>query len=539
MLCLNISRCSTIQCVDIRITTGWHRRFTNSDILRTRKVSRKLRPYHIYTAKEVKLHTDKDILLPPEKAFEWAHDAMREQNWGDAAQRWSVLRQGYPDHPAPWFQGAAAHIKIGEFDQAEKLLTEAHQKHPAHPAYFFESVKIANARQDWETANKLLEHAHQSYPDNLQTWLISAESAEKQGEQEQAKEYYRRACQCNPELPAPFIQMAEFAMRAEQWELALEYWNTVRSRFPDHPNGDLRASVAASKLGRTQEARQLTLAHQYGPDFLTNESNDQNLLKPQSRQQTLTRLLELIWTKARFNLRSEVHRNYLSYGWWVLEPLLHMVVYYVVFGLLLQRGGGNFPVFLLTGLIPWMWFMKAVSISSGSIISGQNLILQVGLPSVVFPLVSLLQATLKQVPVFILLFAFVALQGFPIGPHWWALLPVVFSQMLLTAAFACIVAAVIPFARDLSYLVPTGLTFLMFMSGIFYDYRTISEEWQSYFLLNPLAFLLKCYREIFMAGIIPDLVTLAWWGLGSACTCLLMLWIFSRLRYVYPRIILE
>ena len=112
-------------------------------------------------------------------------------------------------------------------------------------------------------------------------------------------------------------------------------------------------------------------------------------------------------------------------------------------------------------------------------------------------------------------------------------------QALVITAFACAVAAAIPFARDLSYLVPTGMTFLMFMSGIFYDYRIISEEWQDLFLLNPMAFLLKCHREIFIDGVLPDLITLTWWGLGSAVACLLLILAFQRLRYVYPRIVLQ
>ena len=84
-----------------------------------------------------------------------------------------------------------------------------------------------------------------------------------------------------------------------------------------------------------------------------------------------------------------------------------MVVYYLVFGLLLNRGGENFPVFLLTGLVPWMWFSKAVSGSSNSILAGQNLMLQVGLPSVVFPLTTFVQSILKQIPVYILLILFI------------------------------------------------------------------------------------------------------------------------------------
>jgi lipopolysaccharide transport system permease protein len=216
-----------------------------------------------------------------------------------------------------------------------------------------------------------------------------------------------------------------------------------------------------------------------------------------------------------------------------------MFIYYIVFALLLKSGGENYPVFLLTGLIPWMWFMKAVSGSSNSIIAGQNLMLQVGLPSIIFPLVSLLQATLKQMPVFILLLGFVWLQNYTPGAHWWGLIPVIIVQALLTIAFACMVAAVIPFIRDLSYLVPTGLTLLMFLSGIFYDYKSISENWQELFLLNPMAFLLKCYREILIDGVMPDLVTLMYWGLGSIAACLLLLLAYKRLRYVYPRIVME
>ena len=254
-------------------------------------------------------------------------------------------------------------------------------------------------------------------------------------------------------------------------------------------------------------------------------------------RENINRLLELIWTKAVFNLRSEVNRNYLSYGWWILEPLMYMVVYYIVFGFLLQRGGENYTVFLLTGLIPWMWFSKAVSSSSNSIVMGQNLMLQVGLPSIVFPLVSILQITLKQLPVFALLIAYIWLNGFTPEFHWWALVPVIIVQALITLAIACACAAIIPFIRDLSYLVSTGLTFVMFLSGIFYDYRRIAIEWQDIFLLNPFAFLLKCYREIIIDKMPPDLATLSWWGIASTAVCIGLLLAYKRLRYVYPRVL--
>ena len=394
-------------------------------------------------------------------------------------------------------------------------------------------------KQEWNVADTFLQQARKEHPNYLQTWMKSAECAEHQGDLKQATIYNEKARRCESDRPAPFIQYAELAMHAEQWEQALERWQELRSRFPDIPAGYLRAAEAARQLKRTKEARQLVLAYQYGADILNSETSYQNTPKQHGGHANLGSLLELIWTKAIFNLRSEVHRNYLSYAWWILEPLLHMGVYYLVFGLLLQRGGENYPVFLLTGLIPWMWFMKAVSGSSNSIIAGQYLMLQVGLPSIVFPLVSLLQATIKEIPVFILLFGFLWLQDITPEMHWWALIPVIAVQALLTMAFASMVAAVIPFVRDLSYLVPTGLMFLMFLSGIFYDYQMISAEWHSLFLLNPMAFLLKCYREIFIDGTLPDMQTLTWWGLGSAVACTMLILAYKRLRYIYPRIVME
>jgi lipopolysaccharide transport system permease protein len=495
------------------------------------------------TSNTTTIQSNETELPSPEQAFEWPRQAMREQNWGDAAKRWAVLRTSYPNHPAPWFQGIATHLEAGELEQAEALLTHAQQQFSEHPHSVIDIATLSMRQKQWDKAEPYLQQARDKFPNHLQTWLKSAECSEGQKNLKQADLFYQKACQCSPELPIPYIQYAQFAMRTEQWEQALEHWKTLRENFPNISTGYHRAAEAAHKLNQPKEARKLILAQQYGSDIFEDNKHKQNqpeqTAKINNPHTNIKQLLELVWTKANFNLQSEVHRNYLSYAWWVLEPLLHMVIYYVVFGLLLNRGGENYPVFLLTGLIPWMWFTKAISSSSNSILAGQNIMMQVAVHSIYFPLVMLLQTTIKQLPVFILLIGFVWVQGYPPEAHWWALIPVLIVQAILTIAFACFVAAIIPFIRDLSYLVPTGLTFLMFLSGIFYDYKSISADWQDLFLLNPMAFLLKCYREIFIDGIMPDQTTLAWWGLGSTISCLLIIFVYQRLRYVYPRIVME
>ena len=106
---------------------------------------------------------------------------------------------------------------------------------------------------------------------------------------------------------------------------------------------------------------------------------------------------QLVLVKVRFSLRSEAAQSYLSYAWWLLEPLLHMVVFFIVFDILLHRGTEDFVAFLLCGVVPWLWFSKSVNQSGNAISQGKGIISQTYLPKPFFPLVIIGQALVKQI----------------------------------------------------------------------------------------------------------------------------------------------
>jgi lipopolysaccharide transport system permease protein len=95
--------------------------------------------------------------------------------------------------------------------------------------------------------------------------------------------------------------------------------------------------------------------------------------------------LQLIQIKVAGNLKAESSRDYLGYLWWLIEPVLKMLAYYFVFGMLLSRGTEDYVAFLMTGLIPWLWFAQTVSRSSTSIVSGKALMMQVYIPKIILP----------------------------------------------------------------------------------------------------------------------------------------------------------
>jgi lipopolysaccharide transport system permease protein len=69
-------------------------------------------------------------------------------------------------------------------------------------------------------------------------------------------------------------------------------------------------------------------------------------------------LMAVFLTKLRFNLKAEANKTYLNYLWWILEPALHVAVFYLVFSVFLNRGSDDFLLFLLCGKIPFCGFQK-------------------------------------------------------------------------------------------------------------------------------------------------------------------------------------
>lgn len=246
---------------------------------------------------------------------------------------------------------------------------------------------------------------------------------------------------------------------------------------------------------------------------------------------------QLILVKVAANLRAEASGNYLSYLWWIFEPILHMLVFYIVFGLLLRSGTENFVAFLLTGLVPWLWFNKTISNSMMSIVQGKGLMMQVHLPKMLLPTIVICQDAVKQTVVMVLLVCFLFLYGISPTVCWLALPVLVVTQLLLISACSYIISAAVPFLPDLRFLVTAGMQMLMFGSAIFYSTDRIPAKYHEIFYLNPVANLLRNYRDIFLYNKWPDWDALFFISSGSLAVIFIMWFVLRRLDHIYPRVV--
>lgn len=483
--------------------------------------------------------------IPPfDKVASWAEEAMKERCWDVAVERWSILREVYPEKPPVWIQAGAAALKAGDYPRANDLLHQAVERFPENCNAVVQMARLLIALERYDEADDLLTSSRLRFSGEISIWLVSAELAHKKGDESLAEEFNCHAENAFSMRPGGLFQRAIFAMENGRWENALAIWSVFREKFPEQSAGYMQAALCAEKLGDQKQARKLRLAREYGNAWLNGDANAETkkeeshaVMPPQSR--TLKTFFDLLMVKTQLNLKSEASKNQLRYLWWLIDPLLYMLVFYAVFGLLLNRGGEGYVGYLMAGLIPFQWFAKTVGNSAGSILAGRGLMNQVKVSAIFFPMVAVLQNTVKQLPVFLFLIIFIILYGLPPSIHWLGLIPIMLTHFLFIMMVACLVAMVVPFFRDLLQIVPTFIQFMLFVSGVFFLVDSVPEAWQSLFFINPMAGMLYEYRLVLLENQWPD-----WWLLlkifSSSCLgMLLVIFIFKKVDPVYPRVVLE
>lgn len=199
------------------------------------------------------------------------------------------------------------------------------------------------------------------------------------------------------------------------------------------------------------------------------------------------------------SLKAEASRLYLSFLWWIIEPMLFVLAFYFVFSVLLGTDREDFLLFLMCAKVPYMWFSKAVTNAAGSIVANRGIISQIDIPKTIFPYASIQISLYKEIPVFLLMFGMCVHYNYIPNMEWLWLIPLLFVMYLMIVASSLLAALLVCYADDVRMVINMGMLFLMFTSGIFFDISTMREPIQSYLLtFNPMAFFCDSFRKILM-----------------------------------------
>ena len=216
---------------------------------------------------------------------------------------------------------------------------------------------------------------------------------------------------------------------------------------------------------------------------------------------------ELIYFLTWRDIKVRYKQAVLGIAWALLQPVLTVLIFTVVFGILLQTPsqGLPYPLFAISALLPWQLFANALQRSSISLVGNANLITKIYFPRLAIPLSSVMAALVDFGVSFLVLIGMMVYYRFM--PGWNMLwLPVIILFALLTAlAVGLWLSAINVQYRDVQHMVPFIVQVWMYASPIVYPIEIIPEGiWRTLYGLNPMVGVIQSYRWALLGGDRPD-----------------------------------
>ena len=197
-------------------------------------------------------------------------------------------------------------------------------------------------------------------------------------------------------------------------------------------------------------------------------------------------------------LKSEIAGSYLSFLWWVLDPLLFMLVYTFVAVIVFGKGEQYFSAFIFVGYTSYKLFERTLKTSVKLVVHNKAVIKNVYVPKVILLFKELYVSLFQFAISFTLVFITMALYRVPLTWKVVYFIPLVILLVLLSEGIGLFVMHIGVYVQDLANVINVILRLLFYMSGVFYNLGTRLEgqEMLQFLLLkvNPIGFIINDMR---------------------------------------------
>ena len=215
----------------------------------------------------------------------------------------------------------------------------------------------------------------------------------------------------------------------------------------------------------------------------------------------------LVWKEVKVRYKQTI----IGGAWAIIQPLLTMVIFTIIFGRLakIPSDGMPYPVFTYTALLPWMLFAQALTRSGGSLVSDANLITKVYFPRLLIPLSAALAPIVDFTVSFLILLGMLAWYGIP--PTLGILaLPFFVALTLVTAISVNLWLAPLNVKyRDVAHTLPFLSQIWMYASPVAYPLSLIPQKWQFLYSINPMVGVIEGFRWALLGKQSPNFMAMA------------------------------
>jgi lipopolysaccharide transport system permease protein len=210
----------------------------------------------------------------------------------------------------------------------------------------------------------------------------------------------------------------------------------------------------------------------------------------------------LLWVLAARDVKVRYKQTVLGFVWAIIQPLMMMVVFSVLFGRLakMPSDGYPYPIFVYAGLLPWTFFASAVSTSANSLVGSAQLISKVYFPRLIIPMASVGSSLVDFAIASGVLFLLMAYYGFGLTINLLMLPFLVASLILVALGIGTCLSGLTVAYRDFRYVIPFMVQFWLFATPVIYPSSIVPADWRWLLYLNPMAGIIGGFRAAFLGG---------------------------------------
>lgn len=249
-----------------------------------------------------------------------------------------------------------------------------------------------------------------------------------------------------------------------------------------------------------------------------------------SNLKQLVEYRELLRTLVSKDIRSRYKGSVLGFAWNFAIPLLQLLVFWILFGIIVRvepPGDYPFALFLFTGLLPWNFHANSMMSGSMSIVGNANLVKKIYFPLQVLPITVVFSQFISLLLGMVVLAVVVLVFGILPSPYLLLLVLPFAVQIVFSAGLAYLFACTNVFYRDVEHILGILTMAWMYVTPILYPISFVADkaDWaETMIRLNPMTGIITAYQGIILDHKAPDW---AWFGYSAAVAAVVFVVSFS------------
>ncbi|EGL82029.1 ABC-2 type transporter [Caldalkalibacillus thermarum TA2.A1] len=234
---------------------------------------------------------------------------------------------------------------------------------------------------------------------------------------------------------------------------------------------------------------------------------------------------ELIYFLVHREIRIRYRNSLFGFLWSLLEPLGLMIIYTIVFSVILRFEVENYALFVLSGLIPWMFLTQSINRGTKSLTQNSSLIRKIYFPRQIFPITIIIANLVNFIPALFLVLLFAVIMKVELIWGNLLLLPlIILFHTLFVLSIVLVLSITNVYYRDTEFVFNLVTRAWMYLSPIIYPVYLVPEKYIDLYMLNPMAIIISLYRTaligdemipasyvLYLLGLITMFISLSWY----------------------------